>query len=113
MGLPTTTSPESTRILPRMPPSWASKSTVALSVSILAMTSPALISSPSFLHHSTRVPVAMVGDRAGMVIRVWLGRLLKERAQTAGTACQEHRVGAGREPVWREREHRGSREGEK
>ena len=58
--------PSPTRILPRTPSSTASTSMVALSVSISAMTSPALTSSPSFFSQRASVPSVMVGERAGI-----------------------------------------------
>src|ERR1700733_12480250 len=48
------------------PSSTASYSMVALSVSISAITSPALTATPSFLSHLERLPFSMVGDSAGM-----------------------------------------------
>src|SRR6185295_1352192 len=50
----------------RVPSSVASTSIVALSVSISAMTSPDLTSSPSFLSHLARLPFSIVGESAGM-----------------------------------------------
>src|SRR3546814_6802957 len=58
-------------IFPILPSSTASTSMVALSVSISAMTSPELISSPSFTSHLASVPSVMVGDSAG--IRMLIG----------------------------------------
>src|SRR3546814_11168017 len=58
--------PSATRIFPILPSSTASTSMVALSVSISAMTSPELISSPSFTSHLASVPPVMVGDSAGI-----------------------------------------------
>src|SRR5262245_46480110 len=49
----------------------ASTSIVALSVSISAMTSPALTLSPSLLSHLARLPFSIVGDSAG--ISTWIG----------------------------------------
>jgi hypothetical protein len=63
--------PLATTILPSVPSSTASTSMVALSVSISAMTSPALILSPSFFNHFARLPSVIVGDSAGM--RIWIG----------------------------------------
>src|SRR3546814_9463372 len=63
--------PSATRIFPILPSSTASTSMVALSVSISAMTSPELISSPSFTSHLASVPSVMVGDSAG--IRMLIG----------------------------------------
>src|ERR1700742_4455596 len=66
--------PSSTRILPRTPSSTASTSMVALSVSISAMTSPALTSSPSFFSQRASVPSVMVGLSAGIRILVAIPR---------------------------------------
>src|SRR5262245_2852247 len=68
IGVFTATSavPSGTKIFPRVPSSVASTSIVALSVSISAMTSPDLISSPSFLSHLARLPFSIVGESAGM-----------------------------------------------
>ena len=68
IGVLTATSavPSGTRILPKVPSSAASTSMVALSVSISAMTSPALTVSPSFFTHLARLPFSMVGDSAGI-----------------------------------------------
>ena len=65
--------PSGTRILPMVPSSTASNSMVALSVSISAMTSPALTVSPSFLSHLARLPFSMVGDSAGMRMLMGIG----------------------------------------
>src|ERR1700730_13495624 len=72
-GVLTATSavPSGTRILPSVPSSTASTSMVALSVSISAITSPALTLSPSFLTHLARLPFSMVGESAG--ISTWIG----------------------------------------
>ena len=58
--------PSGTTILASTPSSIASYSIVALSVSISAITSPALTLSPSFLSHLARLPFSIVGDSAGM-----------------------------------------------
>src|SRR4051794_39032455 len=58
--------PSGTRILPSTPSSTASTSMVALSVSISAITSPALTSSPSFFSQRASVPSVMVGESAGI-----------------------------------------------
>jgi hypothetical protein len=58
--------PSATMIFPIVPSSTASTSIVALSVSISAITSPALTLSPSFLTHFARLPFSIVGDSAGM-----------------------------------------------
>ena len=50
------------------PSSGASSSIVALSVSISAITSPDLTSSFSLTNHFTKLPVSIVGERAGRVI---------------------------------------------
>ena len=67
--------PSATKIFPKIPSSTASTSMVALSVSISAITSPALILSPSFLTHFARFPSFIVGERAGM--RISIGMFLK------------------------------------
>ena len=46
---------------------------VALSVSISAMTSPALTVSPSFLSHLARLPFSIVGESAGIRMLVGIG----------------------------------------
>ena len=58
--------PSGTTILASTPSSIASYSIVALSVSISAITSPALTLSPSFLSHLARLPFSIVGESAGM-----------------------------------------------
>src|SRR5262249_3388064 len=58
--------PSGTTIFASTPSSIASYSMVALSVSISAITSPALTLSPSFLSHLERLPFSIVGDSAGM-----------------------------------------------
>src|SRR5205085_9738449 len=63
--------PSGIRIRPSVPSSTASTSIVALSVSISAMTSPALTLSPSLLIHLARLPFSIVGERAG--ISTWIG----------------------------------------
>jgi hypothetical protein len=60
--------PSLIKIFPKIPSSTASTSIVALSVSISAMTSPALTLSPSFLSHLARLPSVIVGDSAGIKI---------------------------------------------
>ncbi len=54
--------------LPITPSSTASTSIVALSVSISAITSPAVTLSPSFFSHLESVPSSIVGERAGIRI---------------------------------------------
>ncbi len=68
-------------------------SIVALSVSISAITSPALTLSPSFLSHRARLPFSIVGDSAG--IRMLIGmmgscRALADRAGGAGIGRRIH-----------------------
>jgi len=58
--------PSGTTILANVPSSIASYSMVALSVSISAITSPALTLSPSCLSQRARLPFSMVGESAGM-----------------------------------------------
>jgi hypothetical protein len=60
--------PAGTRILPSRPSSTASTSMVALSVSISAMTSPGVTSSPSDFSHFASLPSSMVGESAGINI---------------------------------------------
>src|SRR3712207_1081225 len=62
--------PSGTRMRVSLPSSTASTSMVALSVSISAMTSPDLTSSPSCLSQRASLPSVMVGLRAG--IRIWV-----------------------------------------
>mmetsp|Transcript_26589 Transcript_26589/g.45252 ORF Transcript_26589/g.45252 Transcript_26589/m.45252 type:complete len:219 (+) Transcript_26589:26-682(+) len=73
IGTPTVTSPApaSTIIFPTTPSSCASKSIVALSVSITARESPATNDSPSATFHLDIVPASMVGDRAGIPTTMW------------------------------------------
>jgi hypothetical protein len=66
--------PAGTTIFATFPSSTASTSIVALSVSISAMTSPALTSSPSLTSHLARFPSSMVGERAGMVMLIGIYR---------------------------------------
>ena len=66
--------PAGTRMRPRMPSSTASTSIVALSVSISAITSPALIRSPSCFNQRARLPSVMVGESAG--IRIFVAMVL-------------------------------------
>src|SRR5215212_692189 len=72
MGLLTDTPsvPSGTMMRVSLPSSTASTSIVALSVSISAITSPALTSSPSCLSQRASLPSVMVGERAG--IRIWV-----------------------------------------
>src|SRR5690606_37425139 len=58
--------PSATRIFAIVPSSTASNSIVALSVSISAMMSPDLTTSPSLTSHLASVPSSMVGDSAGI-----------------------------------------------
>src|SRR5246127_1527344 len=61
---------------------------VALSVSISAMTSPALTASPSFLSHLARLPFSIVGESAGM-------RMLIGMANARLAQLPRRRDGAG------------------
>src|ERR1700688_5050357 len=61
------------------PSSTASYSIVALSVSISAITSPVLTASPSFLSHLARLPFSIVGDSAGMLMLMGIGRALHQK----------------------------------
>src|SRR5690606_38983587 len=60
--------PSGTSSLPTTPSSAASTSMVALSVSISAITSPALTWSPSLTSHLASVPSVIVGESAGMAM---------------------------------------------
>src|SRR5712691_13703 len=84
IGVLTATSavPAGTKILPSVPSSTASTSIVALSVSISAITSPALTFSPSFFTHLARLPFSIVGESAG--IRTSIGTLYLRSAQHVG-----------------------------
>ena len=62
--------PSATSSLPTLPSSTASTSMVALSVSISAMMSPALMVWPSLTSHLASLPSSMVGDSAGIRISV-------------------------------------------
>src|SRR5262249_31503446 len=86
--------PSGTTILASTPSSIDSYSMVALSVSISAMTSPALPASPSFLSHLARLPFSMVGESAGMRILTGI-RLLDFSADRAGRARIGRRVHLG------------------
>src|SRR6185436_7048866 len=100
IGVLTATSvvPSGIKILPSVPSSTASTSIVALSVSISAITSPALTLSPSLLSHLARLPFSIVGDRAG--ISTWIG--IEQRSST-------HHFGSGhgrfRKPAAALRDH--------
>src|SRR5262249_28046790 len=76
-----------TTIFAITPSSMASYSIVALSVSISAMTSPALTASPSFLSHLARLPFSIVGDSAGMRMLVGMSA---HRAGFAGVGRPLH-----------------------
>jgi hypothetical protein len=58
--------PSATKIFANMPEASASRSTMALSVSISAMISPISTGSPSFLCQRASVPSVMEVDTAGM-----------------------------------------------
>jgi hypothetical protein len=62
--------PSGTRIAVSVPSSTASTSIVALSVSISAITSPALMVSPCFFSQRASLPSVIVGDSAGIRICV-------------------------------------------
>src|SRR5262249_60525710 len=73
---------------------------VALSVSISAITSPALTASPSFLSHLARLPFSIVGESAG--IRILTGirgsqffSVLDVSADRAGRAGIGRRIHLG------------------
>jgi len=55
------------------PSSWASKSTVALSVSTSQRGCHPINSSPSLLFHLAIVPASIVGDRLGIPTTSWGG----------------------------------------
>ena len=62
--------PGRTRIFRSTPEPKASISTLALSVSISAMTSPPLTGSPSFFNHWMTLPVSIASDSLGMTTLV-------------------------------------------
>ena len=66
--------PGPTRILRRTPEPKASTSTLALSVSISAMTSPPLTASPSFFSHWMTLPVSIASDSFGISTLVIMRR---------------------------------------
>ena len=76
IGVPTFTPslPSATRIFAITPSSTASNSIVALSVSISASRSPDLTVSPSLTSHLASVPSSIVGDRAGILSSIGMGR---------------------------------------
>src|SRR6202163_459030 len=80
--------PSGTTILASTPSSIDSYSIVALSVSISAITSPALIWSPSRFSHLARVPFSMVGDSAGM--RMLTGMVHSSSAVADGLGSLDH-----------------------
>ena len=59
--------PAATKIFARYPSSYISKSTVALSVTISAITSPGDSLSPSYFNHFIKFPLSMVGDNLGII----------------------------------------------
>src|SRR5262249_25545231 len=63
---------------------------VALSVSISAMTSPALTLSPSFLSHLARLPFSIVGDSAGMRMLTGMGSPSADCVGRAGIGRRIH-----------------------
>mmetsp|Transcript_5274 Transcript_5274/g.8790 ORF Transcript_5274/g.8790 Transcript_5274/m.8790 type:complete len:204 (-) Transcript_5274:230-841(-) len=73
IGTPTATSPDpaGTKCFANTPSSCASKSMLALSVSMTAMESPAAKDSPSLTFHLEMVPASIVGERAGMPTTMW------------------------------------------
>ena len=75
MRFPTGTCPPSpTTIFRSTPEPKASISTLALSVSTSAMTSPPFTESPSFLIHLMTLPVSMASDSFGMMTLVIMRR---------------------------------------
>mmetsp|Transcript_3543 Transcript_3543/g.9977 ORF Transcript_3543/g.9977 Transcript_3543/m.9977 type:complete len:244 (+) Transcript_3543:401-1132(+) len=90
-GLPISMSdvPACTSTLARKPPSTASHSMVALSVSTSARISPASIASPSFFDQEDRLPWVMVGESEGMPSTVCGGRA---RARDEGAADEGEEV---------------------
>ena len=68
-----TSFPGDTNIWANIPSSCASKSTDALSVSIVQSESPARKESPTWIVQAAILPVSMVGDKAGMGNIVWGG----------------------------------------
>ena len=89
--------PSATRILPSTPSSTASTSMVALSVSISAITSPAVTVSPSFFSQRASVPSVMVGERAGIRMLVGIRRSSSRHRRPIAAAA------APAFPGWRHR----------
>ena len=76
--------PSLTRISPSTPSSIDSNSIVALSVSISAIISPAIMLSPTFLYHFATLPSVIVGDKAGIkIFIVIINLLLNDSKQTS------------------------------
>ena len=80
--------PSATRILPTLPSSTASTSMVALSVSISAITSPALTAWPSLMSHLASLPSSMVGESAGIRISVGM-RYLSGKLERARQSLRQ------------------------
>ena len=94
--------PAGTRIFAKNASSCASKSMVALSVSISAIMSPAEMDSPCCLTHFATPPNSIVGERAGMGRISWGGNSLnrgKVRAVKQRESSWEC-VEAGRSDRW-------------
>src|SRR5262245_22108954 len=87
--------PAGTRICARRPSSTASTSIVALSVSISAMTSPALTTSPWFFSHFASLPSVMVGESAGIRISVLISRSPSGLGQHVGIELRRIGLRAG------------------
>ena len=66
--------PSAIMIAVTTPSSTASNSIVALSVSISAIRSPDLTASPTFTSHLASVPSSIVGDKAGILSSMGIGR---------------------------------------
>ena len=81
----TSVAPAGTRIFATYPSSIDSSAIVALSVSMSAMTSPALTLSPAAIFHSAMLPWVIVGDSAGIVIS-WYGG--SARGEAVGTTVR-------------------------
>ena len=68
--------PSLTSIFSTLPSSGDSSSIVALSVSISAKISPETTLSPSLTNHFTKLPVSIVGDKAGRSIFINIPRCI-------------------------------------
>ena len=92
--------PSATRSLATTPSSTASTSMVALSVSISAIRSPELTSSPSLTSHLASVPSSMVGLSAGIVMLIGIAYIPSQTALAAATTSSAFgRLSASRFPA--------------